>query len=163
MITGKETRPWCRSKDLTELSLRDLWEEVKDEDDWWGDMKQQTLRGVKRLLEGAMEGELMEQLHAGRYRRTETRRGYRNGYRERSLLTELGMLEHLRVPRDREGRYQTEVLPRYQRRQEGVNRMVRQMFLTGVSTRKVTEVLEPLLGASAPRTERNSGPLPWSA
>ena len=58
------------------------------------------------------------------------------------------MLEHLRVPRDREGRYQTEVLPRYQRRQEGVNRMVRQMFLTGVSTRKVTEVLEPLLGAS---------------
>ena len=111
-------------------------------------MKQQTLRGVKRLLEGAMEGELMEQLHAGRYRRTETRRGYRNGYRERSLLTELGMLEHLRVPRDREGRYQTEVLPRYQRRQEGVNRMVRQMFLTGVSTRKVTEVLEPLLGAS---------------
>ena len=42
-------------KDLTELSLRDLWEEVKDEDDWWGDMKQQTLRGVKRLLEGAME------------------------------------------------------------------------------------------------------------
>ena len=58
------------------------------------------------------------------------------------------MLEHLRVPRDREGRYQTEVLSRYQRRQEGVNRMVRQMFLTGVSTRKVTEVLEPLLGAS---------------
>ena len=56
-------------KDLTELSLRDLWEELKDEDDWWGDMKQQTLRGVKRLLEGAMEGELMEQLHAGRYRR----------------------------------------------------------------------------------------------
>ena len=121
-------------KDLTELSLRDLWEEVKDEDDWWGDMKQQTLRGVKRLLEGAMEGELMEQLHAGRYRRTETRRGYRNGYRERSLLTELGMLEHLRVPRDREGRYQTEVLPRYQRRQEGVNRMVRQMMLLYLSS-----------------------------
>ena len=51
--------------------------------------------------------------------------GTATGYRERSLLTELGMLEHLRVPRDREGRYQTEVLPRYQRRQEGVNRMVR--------------------------------------
>ena len=66
-------------KDLTELSLRDLWEEVKDEDDWWGDMKQQTLRGVKRLLEGAMEGELMEQLHAGRYRRTETGVGTTTG------------------------------------------------------------------------------------
>ena len=78
-------------QDLTELSLRDLWEEVKDEDDWWGDMKQQTLRGVKRLLEGAMEGAADGAAPCGAgYRRTETRRGYRNGYRERSLLTELG-------------------------------------------------------------------------
>ncbi|MEE9248673.1 MAG: hypothetical protein V3U79_08260 [Dehalococcoidia bacterium] len=44
-------------------------------------MKQETLRVVKRLLEGAMEGELLEQLRAGRYRRGELRRGYRNGYR----------------------------------------------------------------------------------
>ena len=134
-------------KDLTELSLRDLWSEVKDEEDWWGEVKEQTLRGVKRVLEGAMEGELLEQLMAGRYRRTEVRRGYRNGYRYRDLLTELGMLEHLQVPRDRDGEYQTTVLPRYQRRQEKVNQMVREMFLNGVSTRKVQEVVEPLLGA----------------
>jgi transposase-like protein len=56
------------------------------------------------------------------------------------------MLEHLRVPRDRDGEYQTAVLPRYQRRQEKVNQMVREMFLNGVSTRKVQEVVEPLLG-----------------
>jgi len=134
-------------KDLTELSLGDLWAEVKEEEDWWGELKQETLRVVQRLLEGAMEGELLEQLWAGRYRRTEVRRGYRNGYRWRSLLTELGLLEHLRVPRDREGCYQPSVLPRYQRRQEQVNRLVREMFLSGVSTRKVEEVVEPLLGA----------------
>ena len=75
-------------RDLTELRLRDLWKEVKDEDDWWGDIKQQTLRGVKRLLEGAMEGELVEQLHAGRYRRTETRRDPLSRYvRMRTLPT----------------------------------------------------------------------------
>jgi transposase-like protein len=39
------------------------------------------------------------------------------------------------------------VLPRYQRRQESVNRLVQEMFLSGVSTRKVREVVEPLLGA----------------
>lgn len=133
-------------KDLTELSLRDLWREVKGEEDWWGDLKQETLRVVKRLLEGAMEGELLEQLRAGRYRRTGLRQGYRNGYRRRSLLTELGLVEHLRVPRDREGRYRPTVLPRYQRRQEKVNSLVREMFLSGVSTRKVQEVVTPLLG-----------------
>lgn len=133
-------------KDLTELSLGDLWREVKGEEDWWGDLKQETLRVVQRLLEGAMEGELLEQLRAGRYRRTELRRGYRNGYRQRSLLTELGLVEHLRVPRDREGQYQPTVLPRYQRRQEKVNGLVREMFLSGVSTRKVQEVVAPLLG-----------------
>ena len=63
---------------------------------------------MKRLLEGAMEA---EQLWAGRYRRTELRRGYR------SLLTELGLVEHLEVPRDRAGQYRSTVLPRYQRRQ----------------------------------------------
>lgn len=133
-------------KDLTEVKVRDLWQEVKGDGEWWGDLKQETLRVVKRLLEGAMEGEMLEQLWAGRYRRTELRRGYRNGYRQRSLLTELGLIERLRVPRDREGAYQPTVLVRYQRRQEGVNHLVREAFLAGVSTRRVGEVLAPVLG-----------------
>lgn len=135
-------------KDLTELKLSDLWREVKTEEDWWGDFKAETLRGVKRLLESCMEEELVEQLRAGHYRRTPLRRGYRNGHRYRNLLTELGLLEHLRVPRDRDGGYQPTVLPRYERRHQEINRLVREMFLQGVSTRRVEEVLEPLLGAS---------------
>ena len=46
-----------------------------------------TLSGVKRLLERSMKAELLEEIRAGAYRRTELRRGYRNGYRSRSLLT----------------------------------------------------------------------------
>jgi len=141
-------------RDLTELKLQDLWREVKeDEEEWGGDMKQETLRVVKRLLESAMEEELMESLRVGRYRRTELRRGYRNGYRQRNLLTEMGLMEHLRVPRDREGGYRPGVMKRYQRRHERVNGLIREMFLAGVSTRRVGEVLAPVLGkAPSPQT-----------
>lgn len=133
-------------KDLTELTLRDVWQEVKGEDEWWEELKEQTMRLVKRLLQSSMEEEILEQLHADRYRRSDRRRGYRNGYRQRSLLTEFGLLEEIRVPRDREGDYRTRVFPRYQRRRRQVDGLVRDMFLRGVSTRQVREVVKPLLG-----------------
>jgi transposase-like protein len=141
-------------KDLTELKVEDLWREVKwEDDDWWGDVKQETIRAVKRLLESAMEEELLESLCACRYRRTELRKGYRNGYRHRDLLTEIGLIEHLRVPRDREGNYSPEMLERYQQRQKRVNGLIREMFLAGVSTRRVGGVLMPVLGqAPSPQT-----------
>ncbi len=104
-------------KDLTELKVEELWREVKgDEEDFFEEqLREERLRAVKRLLESAMEGELLESLRAGRYRRTELRRGHRNGYRYRSLLTDMGLVEHLRVPRDREGLYQPTVVRRYER------------------------------------------------
>ena len=133
-------------KDLTELTLEERWSQVKDEEEWWDEIKPRTLSMVKRLLEDAMESEMIDELLAAKYRRTEFRRGYRNGYRYRGLLTELGPIERIRIPRDREGLYRTEVLPRYERRQARVNEMVREMFLAGVSTRRVREVIKPLLG-----------------
>lgn len=134
-------------KDLTELTVTDLWKEVKeDEEAWWEDTKEEQLRALKGLLQSAMEADLLERLQAGHYRRTELRRGYRNGYRHRSLMTELGVIEHLRVPRDREGCFQPRVLARYQRRQSRVNRLIREMFLAGVSTRRIGEVLSIVLG-----------------
>jgi transposase-like protein len=135
-------------KDLTELKVEDLWREVKeDEGDFFGkQLREERLRSAKRMLESAMEQELIESLRAGWYRRTELRRGHRNGYRYRDLLTEMGLVEHLRVPRDREGCYQPMVLRRYERRQGRVNQIIREMFLAGVSTRRVGEVLAVLLG-----------------
>ena len=102
---------------------------------------------VKHLLEDAMGSETVDELLAARYRRTGLRRGYRNGYRYRGLLTELGPIERIRIPEDREGPYRTEVLTKYERRQSQVNEMVREMFLADVSTRRVREVIKPLLGA----------------
>lgn len=133
-------------KDLTELTVNDLWKEVKDEEGWWGDVKRETLENVKVLLETAMEAEMLEELRAGKYRRTELRRGYRNGYRKRDLMTQYGLVRHLRVPRDRDAQYQPTVLVRYRRRERRVNELVREAFLAGVSTRRVGMVLEILLG-----------------
>jgi len=140
-------------KDLTQLTLKDLWREVKGEEDWWGDVKEDTRRLIKRLLESTMEGEIIAQLQVTKYERSRLRRGYRNGYRRRSILTHYGLLDGIQVPRDRLGEYRPRVLDRYQRRQQEVNRMVREMFLSGVSTRKVKSVLRPMLGVDiSPQT-----------
>ncbi len=132
-------------KDLTELTLKDLWKEVKDEEDWWGDINERTIGMVKLILESTLEEELLEQLQASRYQRTEVRKGYRNGHYEKSLYTRFGMMKAVRIPRARES-YQSKVLRRYQRRQDELNQMVRDMFLAGVSTRRVGEVLATVNG-----------------
>jgi putative transposase len=107
----------------------------------------ETVRGqVKQMLEAALESERTARLAVGRYvRDVEVRRDYRNGYYHRDLGTRLGLLHRLRVPRTRGG-YASELLPRYQRRQESVHALVREAFLRGISTRQVGQVLAPVLG-----------------
>jgi putative transposase len=101
---------------------------------------------VKRLLEEALDAERTSRVAVGRYvRDVETRCDFRNGYYRRDLGTRLGLLRGLRIPRARRG-YKSELLPRYQRRQESVHGLVREAFLRGISTRQVGPVLEPVLG-----------------
>lgn len=132
-------------KDLTQLTIKDLWKEVKDEEDWWGDINERVLGMVKLILEGSLEEELMLELQASRYKRSNARRGYRNGAYSRSLYTTFGVIKSLRVPRARE-QHASKIVPRYQRRQEEINAMVKDMFLAGVSTRRVGEVLTKIKG-----------------
>jgi len=127
-------------KDLTQLTVADLWKGVKDEEDWWGDINERGLAMLKIIMESSLEEELLEQLQASRYRRTELRKGYRNGYYERTLYSRFGVIKALRVPRAREA-CESEILPSYRRRHKEVDDMVRNMFLAGVSTRRVGEIL----------------------
>ncbi len=124
--------------------LKLSWEERKA---FFEEELGEQVRGeVKRLLEEALEAERTDWLGAGRYVRDEARRrDYRNGYYRRDLGTRLGRLCGLRVPRTRGG-CRSQLLGRYQRRQEPVNELVREAFLRGISTRQVGEVLEPILG-----------------
>ena len=127
-----------------EKNIAAWWREVKD--DFWGDVKHETLQLIQRLLETAMHEELAVYTQAEWHERTGHARPYRNGCYTRSLSTELGLLPALRVPRSRDGRFRPQVLPRYQRRQPAVNRLLQDVFLAGVSTRRVGEVVQPLLG-----------------
>jgi len=130
-------------RDLTELKLTDLWHEVKSEEEWWEDIDERVLGMVRTILESSLESELLEQLQASPYQRTEVRRGYRNGHYERDLYCQYGVIKALRIPRSR-GSYTSRIIPHYQRNLIRVNQMVRNIFLAGVSTRRVGEVLANL-------------------
>ena len=127
-----------------EKNIAFWWRQVKD--DFWGDVKRETLKLVKLLLEESMKEELVVYTQAEWHARTVGRLHSRNGFYTRTLSTELGGLNELRVPRSRDGRFRSTVLPRYQRRQPSVNRLLQDVFLAGVSTRRVGEVVQPLLG-----------------
>jgi len=129
---------------LTDLTVSDLWKEVKDEATLWGDISRESLRAVKCLLEHRMEDELTHYLKAASYHRSSYRRGYRNGSYVRRLTTTWGTLP-LTVPRARVHGFTPSVLPRYQRRTDRVNTLVRSVFLGGVSTRQVGPLLAELL------------------
>lgn len=132
-------------RDLTDLTVKDLWKEVKGEDEWWEEINERALHMVKVILESSLEEELLEFLQASWYQRTEVRKSWRNGYYEKSLYTQFGVIKDLRVPRARES-YPSKIVPRYQRRRSEVDEMVRDMFLAGVSTRRVGEILVKVKG-----------------
>ena len=111
-----------------------------------GELKTAARDHLRLLLERTLETEITLRLGARRYARDEARRDWRNGHRHRDLTTELGLLRGLRVPRSRKGSYQPEILARYQRRDDAVNRVIVDAFVAGVATRRVGEVLEALLG-----------------
>jgi len=100
---------------------------------------------VERVVQGALEAEMTEALGASKGERTGSRRGYRSGYYERSLTTRVGTLE-LRVPQDREGRFSTVLFERYQRSEKALVAALAEMYVQGVSTRKVKAVTEELCG-----------------
>lgn len=133
-------------KALDEVTLADLWREVPLEEEFWSDSRERMQRLLKCLLEGALEEEMTVLLGATRYRRTESRGGYRNGFYRRDLATQVGIVKGIRVPRARGLHADHAAFERYQRRQAEVDRLIRETFLKGVSTRQVGAVLEGLLG-----------------
>ena len=100
---------------------------------------------VQSFVQAALEAEMTEALAAEKGERTEGRLGYRSGYYQRALITRVGTLE-LRVPQDRAGRFSTELFERYQRSEKALVGTLAEMYVQGVSTRKVKTVTEALCG-----------------
>jgi len=104
----------------------------------------ESLRGLlERVCQRVLEAEMSQFLQAEPYERTDQRQGYRNGYKPRQLTTRLGRLE-LNVPQDRDGRFSTQLFGRYQRSERALLLCLQQMYLQGVSTRKVQKVTQML-------------------
>jgi transposase-like protein len=91
-------------------------------------------------------------LGAGTYERNGERRGWRNGYKPRTLKTRVGTLD-LMVPKDRDGEFQTELFERYQRSEKALVLSMLEMYLSGVSTRKVSAITEALCGLEVSKSQ----------
>jgi transposase-like protein len=96
-------------------------------------------------LQVVLEAEMTDAVGAVKGERTASRLGYRSGYYSRALITRVGKLE-LRVPQDRDGRFSTELFERYQRSEKALVAALAEMYVQGVSTRKVKAITEELCG-----------------
>ena len=102
---------------------------------------------VERMLQELLEAEMTEHIGAAPYERSEARRGHRNGHKPRTLRTRVGTL-NLAVPQDREGTFSTRLFARYQRNEKALVLALMEMYVEGVSTRKVKDITEALCGTS---------------
>ena len=100
---------------------------------------------VEMLINEAMRIERARYLNAEPYERTEARSDYANGFKPKQLKTRLGAL-NLQVPQVREGNFYPSFLERGLRSERALNLALAEMYIQGVSTRKVTAIVEELCG-----------------
>src|SRR5438552_105926 len=120
---------------------------------------------LKRLIEEALLVERDRYLHLGHYEHAPVSRlDFRNGFYFRDLVTKLGVLCRLRVPRTRKG-FRAQFLPRYQRRQQAVNNLILQAFLRGISRARWGQCSNRCWGKPARRKPSRASPAgsttPW--
>jgi len=108
-------------------------------------MHEQMRSAIRVTLSSILEEELTAFIGAGRYEQKSERRDHRNGSYTRDLVTSVGKIEGLAVPRSRGG-YQTQVFERYHRRQTELDTAMLQMFVGGVSTQQVGGVIHEVTG-----------------
>jgi len=129
---------------MTQINITINLEELK------GKIENSTLESPVKasltiILNSLMEKERDEYINALPYEKTEDRRGYRNGYYSRELMTGVGGLT-LRVPRTRDGEFSTTVFNKYERWEQALILSMMEMVVNGVSTRKVSKIVEEICG-----------------
>ena len=107
----------------------------------------QVKNAVQDVFNDILESEAKALAGADKYERTDERQDYRNGHRTRKLITRVGEIE-LKVPRLRSVPFTTAAIERYRRRESSIEEALVEMYLAGLSTRRVSDVTEALFGAS---------------
>jgi putative transposase len=103
---------------------------------------------IRVVLEAVMREELDALIGVAWGESSPRRKGYRNGYSQRDLVTSSGRIEDLNVPRDREGQFHTQTFERYSRYEPHIAEGLTEMFVAGVSTQKGGEVAQTLMGVA---------------
>jgi transposase-like protein len=111
-------------------------------------LRQEASRMMRAFLQSVMREELDALIGCEWGAHSAERKGYRNGYYTRELGTTTGPIADLKVPRDREGQFQTQVFESYRRYQPQIEDGLTQMFVAGVSTARVGEVAQTLMGVT---------------
>ena len=112
-----------------------------------GELKELVRRTVEDTLNALLEEVADDLIKADRYERTVEREAYRAGHYERGLTTTSGQIT-LKMPKLKGMRFATAIIERYKRRETSVEEAMIEMYLAGVSTRRIEDVSEILWGAS---------------
>jgi len=126
------------NKDIATKTI--LQEALLDNRDFFKDI-------VVSFCQDLLEKEMTEQIGAGKYQRTETRMGLRNGYKPRTLKTRVGPL-YLLVPQDWDGNFCTNLFERYARNEKALVLAMMEAYIEGVSTIRLKDITEELCGIS---------------
>lgn len=100
---------------------------------------------VQKTVQAVLEAEMTDHVGAAKNERTDGRRSYRSGYYPRQLHMKVGTLE-LRVPQSRDGTFSTRVFERYRRSEKALVATLAELYVKGMSTRKVGKLAERLCG-----------------
>lgn len=103
------------------------------------ELKELVRQSVEEVLNGLLDAEADRLTHASKYERTEGRQDTRAGHYPRKLLTGAGEVE-LAVPKLRTLTFETAIIERYKRREASVEEALVEMYLAGVSTRRIEDI-----------------------
>ena len=111
-----------------------------------GQIKELVRGSVEETLNELLEKEAEQLTQAARYERSEARQGYRSGHYDRNLTTTSGDVK-LHMPRLKGVSFETAIIERYRRRESSVEEALIEMYLAGVSVRRVEDITEALWGS----------------
>jgi transposase-like protein len=112
----------------------------------WGKIALGVKGFIKSFIENLLEEELTAKVGAPRYERSTERKAYRNGHYLRNLLTRYGVVDEIHVPRMDKGGVEFTVFDRYEHRRRDVDAALGQLFLNGISTRKLKGIAREIYG-----------------
>lgn len=111
-----------------------------------GQLKELVRGSVEETLNELLEAEAEKLTQAARYERNEQRQGYRSGHYNRNLTTTSGDVT-LKMPKLKGISFETAIIERYRRRESSVEEALIEMYLAGVSVRRVEDITETLWGS----------------